>query len=261
MTRKLQHFEDTLTWEEKAKENPLYAIMSHKEFEGAQSEPAPEQLAGFYGKGVHLWNAHFKSAFETISHAPPLKVLEYGCGMGRILQMPAQTGAQCYGIDISPTQLELARKHMPHSGNTDFLALENGRIIPLPDNSIDYAYSFAVLQHIQNTDDLFFAISEIIRVTKPGGTINVQVPYRDSIFDGRYRVLKRFNLGQRSFWVYLHKKYFYLPVVRTIAHSHWGGAAYYVSLSRFLQAFSGKTLLTSVEHTNLGSTFIKAVKK
>ena len=95
-------------------------------------------------------------------------------------------------------------------------------------------------------------------MTKPGGIVNVQVPYRASIFDNRYRILKRFNLSQRSFWVYLHKKYLYLPVVRTISHSHWGGAAYYVSLSRFLQAFSGKTLLISVEHTNLGSTFIRA---
>lgn len=261
MARKLQHFEDTLTWEEKAKENPLYAIMSHQEFEDAQSEPTAEQLGTFYGKGVFLWNAHFKNGFETVSHAPPLKVLEYGCGMGRILQMPAQAGARCFGIDISPTQLQLARKHMPHGGNTEFLALENAREIPLPDGSVDYAYSFAVLQHIQKTDNLFFAISEIIRVTKPGGTINVQVPYRAAIFDGRYRILKRFNLGKRSFWLYLHKRYFYLPVVRSIAHSHWGGAAYYVSLSRFFQAFSGKTVLTSVEHTYSGSTFIKAVKK
>ncbi len=208
-TDKLADFEDKLNWEDKALQNPLYAIMSHKEYEDAQSVPTAEQLEVFYQKGVNLWNRYFRGVFEGLP--ANAVILEYGCGMGRILTQPARLGRHCYGVDISPTQLKLARQHMSGQEHADFLLLENQRNIPLPDNSVDYAYSFSVLQHIKNTADLFFAIGEIIRVTKPGGFLKIHVPYLDGYFDTRYAILRRWNFQESSILFYLHKKYFNLP--------------------------------------------------
>lgn len=49
--------------------------------------------------------------------------------------------------------------------------------IPLPDNSIDMIHCYHFLEHIKNVP---FVISEIRRVLKPGGHVNIVVPYYSS---------------------------------------------------------------------------------
>lgn len=89
-------------------------------------------------------------------------VLECGCGTGLILERIARHARRAVGIDLSPGMLELARARGLH--------VEEGSLTKLPfeDASFDVTCSFKVLAHVP---DIGLALSEMARVTRPGGVI------------------------------------------------------------------------------------------
>ena len=52
--------------------------------------------------------------------------------------------------------------------------------IPLEDNSADEINCEHTLEHIQLNEDFIFVMNEIYRVLKPGGTVYIEVPHKDS---------------------------------------------------------------------------------
>lgn len=86
------------------------------------------------------------------------KVLEIGCGVGRLLK-PGY-----YGIDISTNMLEIANQRKPKCvyKHTD------GRSIPFQDDSFDSVYCYLVFQHLPD-DAMSSYIEEAHRVLKDGG--------------------------------------------------------------------------------------------
>ena len=99
------------TWEEKAKENPLYAIMTTDGMANAGPEFTDEHVQQLMGKGRALFSKHIEPALKLSGFSKTDSfVVEYGCGAGRILNALVENGIACAGIDISPTMLELCRK-------------------------------------------------------------------------------------------------------------------------------------------------------
>ena len=90
------------------------------------------------------------------------EVLECGCGTGLILQRLAEFASRAVGIDLSPGMLDHARERG--------LEVKEGSVTALPfdDASFDLTCSFKVLAHVP---DIGKALSEMARVTRPGGVI------------------------------------------------------------------------------------------
>jgi SAM-dependent methyltransferase len=146
-------FTDRLTWEEKARQNPLWAVMSSDEFAQAGGDPSSwtaEQLSLFFQKGRMLYEIFLRPSLER-AQVPPGQalIIEFGSGMGRILRAVHAAGYRCAGVDISATMLAHSRRLVPEVDNLLLLQPDGG--IPLPDESADYVYSYAVLQHISRT--------------------------------------------------------------------------------------------------------------
>lgn len=95
-------------------------------------------------------------------YAAGLDVLECGCGTGLILERLSRFARRAAGIDLSPGMLELARSRG--------LEVTEGSVTELPfeDASFDVTCSFKVLAHVP---DIGRALSEMARVTRPGGVI------------------------------------------------------------------------------------------
>lgn len=89
-------------------------------------------------------------------------VLEVGCGTGLILSKVVKFVVNGIGIDISENMLKIAK----NKGLNVFYG--NGEEIPFSDNQFDVVYSFKVLPHIKNIENV---LNEIKRVTKPNGII------------------------------------------------------------------------------------------
>lgn len=99
-------------------------------------------------------------------------VLDLGCAAGTISRMMAdlvgETG-QVYGVDASDGRLAEGRAMAGHRPWIEYRAGDAARL-PLPDASVDVAWSRFVFEYLPSPEA---ALAEMIRVTKPGGTVIV----------------------------------------------------------------------------------------
>jgi ubiquinone/menaquinone biosynthesis C-methylase UbiE len=98
----------------------------------------------------------------ALPFATRARTLEVGCGTGLILERVARVARVARGIDLSPGMLEKARARgldVREASATE---------LPFDDGSFDLTYSFKVLAHVP---EIGKALSEMARVTAPGGTI------------------------------------------------------------------------------------------
>ncbi|HVW26138.1 MAG TPA: methyltransferase domain-containing protein [Polyangiaceae bacterium] len=89
-------------------------------------------------------------------------VLEVGCGTGLVLRRIQRFARTAEGVDLSPGMLEHARRrglHVRQGSATD---------LPFSDASFDVTCSFKVLAHVPDVER---ALSEMLRVTRPGGHV------------------------------------------------------------------------------------------
>lgn len=111
-------------------------------------------------------------------------ILECGCGTGLILERIREHARRAVGIDLSPGMLALARARG--------LDVHEGSVTKLPfeDASFDVTCSFKVLAHVP---EIGKALSEMARVTRPGGVILAEL-YNPWSFRG---LAKRFGPAGR----------------------------------------------------------------
>lgn len=98
------------------------------------------------------------------------RVLELGCGVGRIGHLLAPQVAHWEGADISANMLKVARERLAAHANVGFTELVRTSLAPLPDASFDKAYCVAVFIHMDK-EDFYLYLEELARVVKPGGLI------------------------------------------------------------------------------------------
>ena len=92
--------------------------------------------------------------------------LDVGCGGGILAKEFAAMGFCVTGIDPSEASLKTARQHAQFKGLSIQYQQGTGESIPFADNTYPVVYCCDVLEHVR---DLPKVISEIYRVTKPGG--------------------------------------------------------------------------------------------
>jgi ubiquinone/menaquinone biosynthesis C-methylase UbiE len=98
----------------------------------------------------------------TSRYATGKDLLGCGCGTGLLLEKMSAFTNRAVGVDLSPGMLEAARARG--------LEVSEGSVTKLPfdDASFDVTCSFKVLAHVP---EIALALSEMARVTKPGGWI------------------------------------------------------------------------------------------
>lgn len=99
-------------------------------------------------------------------------VLEVGCGTGLVLERIATFAKSARGIDLSPGMLQKARERgldVQEASATD---------LPFSDASFDVTCSFKVLAHIPEIEK---ALSEMARVTRPGGVVLAELYNPNSV--------------------------------------------------------------------------------
>jgi len=99
------------------------------------------------------------------------RVLDAGCGNGRLLELFKDKKVDYIGIDNSEKLIEIARTKYPcrKFQTADVLKL------PFPDNYFDKVFSVAVLHHIPSRDFQLQFLKEAKRVLKPEGLLLLTV--------------------------------------------------------------------------------------
>ncbi len=105
------------------------------------------------------------------------RILDLGCGWGRVLKPVMDGEGDAVGLDISLNMLHRAKEHLEKHGHSPALLRGDGTSLPFKNGSFDMIYSLLVLQHIskENGRDV---LKEVARVLKPDGAANIRVPGR-----------------------------------------------------------------------------------
>jgi ubiquinone/menaquinone biosynthesis C-methylase UbiE len=107
------------------------------------------------------------------------RVLEVGCGAGFDAYAFCHHGADYFGVDLAPANIERTRRHLALYGYQAQVLEADAEELPFPDAGFDAVFSNGVLHH---TPDIRAALREVHRVIRPGGTFWASVYHKHSIF-------------------------------------------------------------------------------
>jgi SAM-dependent methyltransferase len=113
---------------------------------------------------------------DAVQPRPGELILEVGCGSGVVDRWLARYTSQAnriIGVDVNRYLLREAAALVAQEGVADIIAFQEGSAesLPFPDNHLDVALSFTVLEE-GHADRM---LAELVRVTKPGGRVAVMV--------------------------------------------------------------------------------------
>jgi ubiquinone/menaquinone biosynthesis C-methylase UbiE len=205
-------------WNQLAKKNARYYVLTDK---GEAITEAEFRDAGKKDVEVHVFGDEIvmKHLYPTVDKI----AIEIGCGIGRLSEFLAPHFNKLYAVDISEEMINGAKERLPNILNTEFLSTD-GESFPLSSNTIDFAFSFIVFQHMPNKEVIKKNIKEISRVLRKNGLAKVQlrgIPvskdnwYYGPSFTKRevekmingipLEILKIEGEGQKYLWVWLKK--------------------------------------------------------
>ena len=102
---------------------------------------------------------------------PGEKILDLGCGNGRLYEVLEKKEIDYYGVDFSERLIEIARKRFPKAKFQVTNALE----LPFPPNFFDKVYSIAVFHHIPSEKFRLQFLTQAKKVLRPKGLLILTV--------------------------------------------------------------------------------------
>ncbi|HEY1252772.1 MAG TPA: class I SAM-dependent methyltransferase [Thermoanaerobaculia bacterium] len=154
-------------WELRARENAPFYICTDS------SSATPE---GFAAGGAHDLETKI---LDGLPVSPRWRVLEVGCGMGRLLRPLSERVAAAVGVDLSGEMIARAREYCAGRPNVALHRTDGtGSLEFLSDASFDLVYSYIVFQHVPRKAYIQRYLREAARVLRPGGILRVQVDGR-----------------------------------------------------------------------------------
>ncbi len=117
-----------------------------------------------------------------------LKVLDIGCGAGRVSEMFIDREIEYYGIDISEELIRIAKKKYPKA---HFL-VGDATNLPYQSDTFNIVVSIATIHHIPSKETRQKFLDEMYRVTKPEGWAFVETWYFWNKTEYLKRIVKSF---------------------------------------------------------------------
>lgn len=135
-------------WEQWGARDPYYGVITHPKFRS--SALTDEAKHEFFASG----RAHVDYVLGTcrtrLDNAfAPHRILDFGCGVGRLLIPFAKVGGDVCGLDVSPSMLAEARRNCEEQqvANVSFLISDD--LLSEAQGQFDLVHSCIVLQHIE----------------------------------------------------------------------------------------------------------------
>jgi ubiquinone/menaquinone biosynthesis C-methylase UbiE len=157
-----------------------------------------------------------------------MKVLDIGCGAGRITRALAGVFGEAHGVDVSGEMIALARAGCAGVPNAFFYQNNGMDLAVVGERNFDFAFSTLCFHHISSREVIENYVREVSRLLRPGGLFKFEVqgwvelesrpgdtwfgvPFSDEQavamaercgFEPRYRV----GAGEEDFWLWFFKK-------------------------------------------------------
>lgn len=156
-------------WQVLGEEDPLWAVLMRPGTKHGRWDPQAFLRAG--RAEVEAAMGHLAVLGVTPGSD---EALDFGCGAGRTALALLGHVRHVVGIDVSEGMLATARSLAPPDADVDFVLTDADGLSAVADGSLDVVYSSLVIQHLPRAQGLR-ALSEMARITRPGGVVIVQV--------------------------------------------------------------------------------------
>lgn len=115
--------------------------------------------------------------FSASSGSPrALRVLDFGCGLGRAMEPFVEAGFDVDGVDFSERMIELAREN-PHFAESRFFLSDGTDCGDAPIESYDLACCLHAFHHIRPRRIRQAVLRSLARALRPGGVVSIQLPF------------------------------------------------------------------------------------
>ena len=167
-------------WDRRARENARHYVVT------GQSQWSDEE---FFESGRITLEEEILNDLENVCRGQDpkrMKVLEIGCGAGRVTRAFAGYFGEVYAVDISDEMVRQAQQavsdfpnaHVFRNNGRDLSALSGPwwRRLGIGDPlQIDFAFSFMVFQHIPSREIIENYVRDVHRLLRPGALFKFQV--------------------------------------------------------------------------------------
>lgn len=156
-------------WDARAKENARYYVATLKE------NWTDEE---FFASGEQTVAEEILTDMTNICQGKDpkqMRVIEVGCGAGRITRAFAKLFGEVHAVDVSGEMVAQAQKALAKTPNA-FVYQNNGMDLSvLPAGPYDFAFSTIVFQHIPSREVIYNYVREVYRLLRPGALFKFQV--------------------------------------------------------------------------------------
>jgi len=210
-------------WDQRARENARHYVNT------ANTEWTDDE---FFASGETTVAEEILTDMGNICQGKPpegMRVLEIGCGAGRVTRALAKLFGEVHAVDVSGEMVRQAARAL-HGHPHAYVYQNNGKdLTVVPELEFDFAFSSIVFQHIPSREVIENYVREVHRLLRPGALFKFQVQGDSSLqtrpddtwlgvafserqavdmayrcgFDPRYR----HGAGGQYFWLWFFKKY------------------------------------------------------
>ena len=124
------------------------------------------ELTPFSEGGWNWWADLRREALDSVGDVRGLRVLDYGCGFGKLGMYLSLCGAKVWGFDLSTPAIETANRVARRYGLTAQFEQMDAEELRYADGSFDLIMGFGVLHHVIKYP---LAGAQLFRVLAPGG--------------------------------------------------------------------------------------------
>ena len=209
-------------WDERARDNARYYVATGKD------DWSDEE---FFQSGERTVAEEVRTDMINICQGKQpgqMRVLEIGCGAGRVTRALSNLFGEVHGIDVSGEMVKLAGKALADRPNAHVYQNNGTDLKVIPVGDFDFAFSSIVFQHIPSREIIENYVREVGRLLRPGCLFKFQVQGDASLetmpddtwlgaafsdeqavamaercgFEPRYR----HGAGEQYFWLWFFKK-------------------------------------------------------
>jgi cyclopropane fatty-acyl-phospholipid synthase-like methyltransferase len=209
-------------WDQRARENARHFV------DTANEDWTDEE---FFASGEKTVAEEILTDLGNICQgkAPPeMRVLEIGCGAGRVTRALARFFGEVHAVDVSGEMVRLAKLALQDHPNASVYQNNGKDLTVVPEIPFDFAFSSIVFQHIPSREIIENYVREVHRLLRPGALFKFQVqgammgptrpddtwlgvPFSERQasdmafrcgFDPRYR----YGAGEQYFWLWFFKR-------------------------------------------------------
>lgn len=127
-------------------------------------------VSDFFKSGEEDYQRLVEPVLERFEFAPRGKrALELGCGAGRMTSAFVRRFDHVTAVDISAEMLDRAKQLLPDVENVTWKHSNGVDLRETEDASIDFVFTYLVLQHLPEEELVRNYIREMLRVLKPSG--------------------------------------------------------------------------------------------